>query len=209
MSLNKGKPLHCLQFNPLTTTTMTNTLNASLTIPINSPNSPAVTSFEFAPGMTLRSFTHNGEPHFIAKDVCEALGYANGPDALADHVDPDDRFTIAIRYGIRGNPVRTVITESGLYALIMRSNKPEAKGMQRWVTKTVLPALRAGGVYVLDQENADLASMGYSQMQAHIEDLKQKVAAAETIRWARHQEEKDARREGFRLLKSRSYRPTR
>ena len=192
---------------------MTNTLNASLTIPTNIPSaarstaaaSPAVTSFEFSPGMTLRSFTHNGEPHFIAKDVCEALGYANGPDALADHVDADDKFTIAIRYGIRGNPVRTVITESGLYALIMRSNKPEAKGMQRWVTKTVLPALRAGGVYVLDQEKADLAAMSHDQLQAWVKEAQDKaseaVAAAATIRWAKSREDKDDYRAAMKWLR--------
>ena len=66
-------------------------------------------------------------PWFVAKDVCSILGYANVTDALNKHLDEDERNTLAIREGNRGNPVINVINESWLYCLILRSNMPKAK----------------------------------------------------------------------------------
>ncbi len=86
-------------------------------------------------------------PWFNANDVCKALGYVNPRDAVADHVDNEDRNTIAIRDGIRGNPNKTFVNESGLYALIFGSSKPKAKRFKRWVTTEVLPAIRKSGAY--------------------------------------------------------------
>lgn len=90
----------------------------------------------------------NGAPWFHGKDVCDVLGYANSRDAL-NNLDPDDRNTVAVRDGKRGNPNQTFVNESGLYALIFGSQKPEAKAFKRWVTSEVLPALRKTGRYVL------------------------------------------------------------
>ena len=162
-----------------------------------------ITTFDFAPGMSLRSVSHEGQPWFIAKDVCEALGYSNPSDALTKHVDADERSSLALRYGTQGNPNRAVINESGLYSLILRSQKPEAKKFQKWVTSVVLPSLRSGGLYYTGQEKVDLASMNYEQAQTHIAELKAKVSEAEAIRWAKSREEKQARRDGFRLLRGR------
>ena len=63
---------------------------------------------------------------FVAKDVCDILGYTNVTKALADHLDEDEKNTLTIREGNRGNPVMNIINESGLYALILRSNMPKA-----------------------------------------------------------------------------------
>lgn len=86
------------------------------------------------------------EPWFVAKDVCEVLELGNPRQALATHIDEDEK-------GVQkmdtpgGEQEMSVINESGMYALIMRSNKPEAKRFRKWVTSEVLPALRKTGSY--------------------------------------------------------------
>ncbi len=99
----------------------------------------------------IRILDQKGEPWFIAKDVCKILGYKNPRKAVADHVDVEDKNTVTIRYGNKGNPNQVIINESGLYSLILRSNKPEAKKFKRWVTSEVLPAIRKTGRYELKQ----------------------------------------------------------
>ena len=71
-------------------------------------------------------------PWWVAKDVCDILGYTNVTDTLNKHLDEDERNTLAIREGNRGNPVVNVINESGLYCLILRSNMPKAKEFRKW-----------------------------------------------------------------------------
>lgn len=97
----------------------------------------------------VRTTTINGEPWFVGKDVTDILGYSNPRDALAKHVDDDDRNTVAIRDG-KGNPNQTIINESGLYALIIGSKLPAAKKFKRWVTSEVLPSIRKTGSYTVD-----------------------------------------------------------
>lgn len=88
--------------------------------------------------MQLRMFTNeefgkvrtviiNGEVWFVGKDVAVALGYSNSQDALARHVDDEDKNTVVIRDGNKGNPNQIIINESGLYSLIMSSKLPSAK----------------------------------------------------------------------------------
>ncbi len=92
---------------------------------------------------------------FVAKDVCDILGYANVTDTLNKHLDADERNTLAIREGTSpkgGNPNMNIISESGLYCLILRSNMPKAKEFRKWVTGTVLPQIRATGSYSLNEE---------------------------------------------------------
>lgn len=103
---------------------------------------------------SVRSVEMGGEPWFVAKDVCDMLGYGNPWDAVARHVDSEDKNTLAIHDGKRGNPNMTVVNESGLYALIFGSDLPAAKQFKRWVTHEVLPAIRKEGYYsiVSDEE---------------------------------------------------------
>lgn len=95
----------------------------------------------------------NGEPYFVGKDVAEILGYGNTRDALAAHVDEEDKAVIqkseiaTLEIPNRG---LTVINESGLYSLILSSKLPSAKRFKRWVTSEVLPAIRKHGVFVMD-----------------------------------------------------------
>lgn len=94
----------------------------------------------------------NGEPWWVAKDVCDVLGIQNARDAISA-LDEDERNTIGISDGIRGNPNMNIISESGLYTLILRSNKAEARPFRRWVTHEVLPSLRRNGFYAAGQES--------------------------------------------------------
>ena len=83
----------------------------------------------------------SGEPMFAATDVCNALGYSNTRKAIADHTDAEERCNISLQ---RGGEM-TFINESGLYSLIIRSNKEEAKPFRKWITSEILPSIRKNG----------------------------------------------------------------
>lgn len=99
-----------------------------------------------ATGQAVRIVTMDGEPWFIANDVCAVLDIANVGNALA-RLDVDDRSSIRLTDGTSGNPNRAIISEPGLYDLVIRSDKPEAKAFKRWITHDVLPAIRKTGSY--------------------------------------------------------------
>lgn len=101
-------------------------------------------SFEFNPN-PLRVIVRDGEPWFVAADVCAALAISNPSDALR-RLDDDERTLDSIEGASNGLPVN-LINESGLYSLIMGSRKPEAKKFRKWVTAEVLPAIRKTGRY--------------------------------------------------------------
>ncbi|WP_018125238.1 BRO-N domain-containing protein [Desulfovibrio oxyclinae] len=86
----------------------------------------------------------DGEPWFVAKDVCEMLGTETRD--IRKVLDVDEVDTIHI--GNRGGRQSLIINESGLYSLILRSRKPEAKRFKKWVTSEVLPSIRKNGGYV-------------------------------------------------------------
>ena len=97
----------------------------------------------------VRVVMKGSEPWWVAKDVCEVLELSNPSEALKG-LDDDERGSLRISEGTSpagGNPNMNIISESGLYTLIMRSNKPEAKRFRKWVTSEVLPALRKTGSY--------------------------------------------------------------
>ena len=109
-----------------------------------------IQQFDFK-GAALRTLTDEaGEPWFVAKDVCDILGLENSRKATAE-LDPDEKNTVTISDGIPGNPNKTIISEPGLYRLVMKSRKPEAKEFQRWVTHEVLPSIRKHGAYMTQQ----------------------------------------------------------
>lgn len=96
----------------------------------------------------IRTVEIDGEPWFVGKDVADRLGYSNPRDALSVHVDEDDKNTVAIHDGIRGNPNQTVINESGLYSLVLSSKLPGAKQFKRWITSEVIPSIRKHGAFM-------------------------------------------------------------
>lgn len=99
----------------------------------------------------VRTTVIDGEPWFVGADVATALGYSNVRDAIAKHIDNEDKNTVAIRDGIQGNPNKTVINESGIYSLVFSSKLPTAKKFKRWVTSEVLPAIRKTGGYHIEE----------------------------------------------------------
>ncbi len=112
-----------------------------------------VLSFENKELGSIRVLEKDGEIWFVAKDVCDVLGYVNVADAIAKHVDKEDKDFLMSQNAILENvPNRglIIINESGLYSLILRSNKSEAKKFKRWVTSEVLPAIRKTGMYLAD-----------------------------------------------------------
>lgn len=110
----------------------------------NSNVSP-VSVFNFQ-SSEIRTVLRDGEPWFVASDICKALGYLNSRKAIADHLD-DDEKGVTTGYTLGGNQKLTIISESGLYALVLRSRKPEARKFAKWVTAEVLPTIRKTGSY--------------------------------------------------------------
>lgn len=95
---------------------------------------------------TVRTIIKDGEPYFVGKDVASILGYTAERNAIAAHVDEEDKLTH--RFSASGqNREMTIINESGVYALIFGSKLPKAKQFKRWVTSEVLPAIRKTGSY--------------------------------------------------------------
>jgi len=88
----------------------------------------------------------DGEPWFVATDVCAVLDLGNAPQAVS-RLDDDERNTIILNDSNRGNPQVNIVNEPGLYALILTSRKPEAKAFSRWIRHEVLPAIRKTGGY--------------------------------------------------------------
>ena len=92
-----------------------------------------------------------GEPMFCAKDVCDALGYSNGRDAVRKHVDGDDKTTVAICDGGSNYKSQAIfINESGLYSLILSSKLASAKRFKHWVvyTETYLVWTERGRAFI-------------------------------------------------------------
>lgn len=95
----------------------------------------------------VRALTIDQQPWFVAKDVCDALGIAtNHLREEGRGLDDDEVANLPNWEGKGAAPL--IITEAGLYTLILRSRKPEAKRFKRWVTHEVLPSIRRDGAYI-------------------------------------------------------------
>ena len=94
----------------------------------------------------VRTIDRDGQPWFVLKDVCEVLGLGS-PHKVAERLDEDERNQIPVIDSIGRKQEMSVISESGLYNVILRSDKPEAKPFRRWVTGEVIPSIRKHGVY--------------------------------------------------------------
>ena len=96
----------------------------------------------------VRALDRAGQPWFVAADVCRALDIANHRDAV-QALEEDERDGVGISDAIGRMQNTVCISESGLYALIFKSRKPEAKTFRKWVTSEVLPAIRRTGGYAV------------------------------------------------------------
>lgn len=125
------------------------------------------------------------KPWFVAKDVCEILGLIKYRDALS-HVDDKDKRVSIVVDTLGGPQSMTAVNESGFYALIFQSRKPQAKAFRKWVTSEVLPSLWKYGYYVApgaeltkDQREALLAVM-IKRMRRYLEQRDVGIVARRT-----------------------------
>lgn len=135
----------------------------------------------------IRAIQQNGEPWFVLKDVCGILAISN-PTDVAKRLDTDE----VTRFNLGGQAGETnIVNEPGLYNVILRSDKPEAKSFKRWLTHEVLPSIRKHGMYAIDEllENPDIAIQAFTalkeerarnkELTIHNAQLEQKVSEYE------------------------------
>ena len=113
------------------------------------PNASSALKLFENPQFRVRVVMRDGEPWFVAKDACDCLELTNVSKACQT-LDEDEKG-ITKSYTLGGSQDMMLISESGLYTLIMRSNKPEAKVFRKWVTSEVLPSIRKTGSYSVTQ----------------------------------------------------------
>lgn len=99
----------------------------------------------------IRTVDIDGEIYFVGKDVAAALGYQAERNAIAAHVDEDDKMTHRISASGQNRDM-TIINESGLYSLILSSGLENAKKFKKWITSEVIPSIRKNGGYLANQE---------------------------------------------------------
>lgn len=127
----------------------------------------------------VRTIEQNGEPWFVAKDVCEILSISKYRDAVA-RLDEDERGSVRVDT-LGGEQEMAAVNESGLYTLILRSDKPEAKPFRKWVTADVLPAIRKTGSY--NAANKPSKALEIKEMNAKVRLSNQflKLSKVETL----------------------------
>ena len=128
----------------------------------------------------------SGEPWFVAKDVCDALGLSNVSMAL-QRLDDDERS----KFNLGRQGETNIITEAGLYSLIMASKKSEAKAFKRWVTHEVLPAIRKDGGYMVAKTDETpeqtmaravlIAQATIERQNKQIEEMRPKAVFADAV----------------------------
>ena len=115
----------------------------------------ALKSFGFGDQL-VRVTDRNEAAWFVANDVCGALELSNPRDAVG-RLDEDERDCVGITDAIGRERETTIISESGVYALIFTSRKPIAKDFRKWVTSQVLPAIRQTGRFEVDDTSPEAA----------------------------------------------------
>ena len=120
-----------------------------------------LTTFTAPAGQPIRVIQIDDKPWFVAADTCRALGLKDNKGGYGKHFEklqPDEkRLTPMSDLGVKavgrgGARALLLISESGLYRLVLRRDKPEARAFQDWVTREVLPAIRKDGAYVMGEE---------------------------------------------------------
>lgn len=130
-------------------------------------------SFE---GRDIRVVMRDGEPWWVLSDVCNCIAIANSRDA-ADRLEGDEK-DVALGDTLGGPQKMIVINESGLYRLIMRSDKPEAKRFQKWVFSEVLPSIRKTGSYTLKAKTQAELLVDVAKQ---LVEQERRIAAAEAV----------------------------
>lgn len=142
----------------------------------------------------IRTTGTQDNPEFCAMDLCKALGYSNGRDAVSKHVDEGDvaKRDTPTKGGIQQ---LSFVNESGMYALVLGSKLPTAKQFKKWITSEVLPSIRKTGSYSIEQltrkqlalmvvqaeEEKEQLAIENKQQQEQLEEQKPKVAFANAV----------------------------
>lgn len=124
----------------------------------------------------VRTLEIDGMVYFVGKDVAEVLGYAKARNAIANHVDDEDKKDAPIQGDLGGTQMMTIINESGLYSLILSSKLPRAKEFKRWVTSEVLPTIRKHGSYVAPVNTLVSTEDAFIQLFQTQKEIKQEQA---------------------------------
>lgn len=124
--------------------------------------------------VNIRMEQVNGEPWFVAKDVCDALAISNSRDAM-NRLEEDERGMSVVPTP-SGEQSMNMINESGLYNLIFQSRKPEARAFRRWVTNEVLPAIRRTGVFKQLDEAHDRKKLPLPKYRPFYAEWKERVS---------------------------------
>ena len=159
-------------------------------------NSLEVFTFTYDADHAIRTVEHNNDIWFVAKDVCDVLGFRNPRQAINTHIDDDEKDVQNLDTP-GGVQQMTIINESGLYTLILRSNKPNTKQFRKWVTGTVLPSIRKHGFYATpataqsildDPDNFIQVLQAYKEQKARNTELEAKNEFLEQV--SRSQQQK-------------------
>lgn len=136
----------------------------------------------------VRMVNIEDEAWFVAKDVCDILTIANARRIVSDILEKDEVRKTDVVDSLGRKQKMNCVNESGLYTLIMRSNKPEARAFKRWVTHEVLPSIRKHGSYVIPDKQEHLLALAVieaekviSEQRKLLEEHREKVAAFDTF----------------------------
>lgn len=130
----------------------------------------------------LRTYFIEGDPWFVASDVCKALEISNVGNALS-RLDDDEKNSIRSTDVKRGNPNITIVNEPALYSLVLAARKPQAKAFKRWITHEVIPSIRKHGGYMVGQnEMTDVEMAAHSLIWAKsvMDERAKRIAQLET-----------------------------
>lgn len=162
-----------------------------LTVAVEPSTQEPLTVFSSPEFGSVRTLVRDGEPWFVGKDVAEKLGYAKARNALAAHVDAEDKKGALIQCTPGGTQTMTIINESGLYSLVLSSKLPAARAFKCWITHEVIPAIRKTGKYQQADVPAvaepavaripEIAPSSLEYVQAATELVKAKQRLADTL----------------------------
>ncbi|MCC9308014.1 hypothetical protein LN042_13090 [Kitasatospora sp. RB6PN24] len=147
-----------------------------------------VIPFDFE-GREVRVVTIEGEPWWVAADVCAVLEHSNSRKAL--QTLDEDEVGVTIAYTSVGRRRVSIINEPGLYSLVLRSRKPQARAFKRWLTHEVIPAIRRTGRYAPEPEPEAAPRPGWAE--AMVTD----IAGRATQLFEHRVQELEARHEGL------------
>ncbi len=136
---------------------------------------PTIFSFE---SNELRTVVdEQGNPWFVAADVCAVLGHTNPSKAVSDHVHDDDKSNRSL--GLSGK-APLVVNESGLYALIFGSRLEQAKAFKKWITSEVLPSIRKTGSYSVPKQQQQPTKISFNEAAAGLEIIYRSLNVSES-----------------------------